>query len=600
MKKLLLLFFCIISFSLKAQDLAIATTVTNLPCAGSADGAITITVNGGEAPYIYELIDASTSAIISYSTDYGAIYTFAGLEASEYEVKVTSNDSQEELMAVTVEEPELLDLIGYVITPITCNGANDGVIEVEVSGGTAPYQFELYRDGVLSTQTIQSIYSNVTYPNLEEGVYSVIVVDGNNCTAVTQDIILIEPIPFAVNLAIVNDISCSGASNGEIEVTATGGTAPYQFELWDSNGDILATQSSNIFTNLGVGSYNVNVLDAYGCSETIDLIFEEPESLEVAVSINDVSCSGEIDGGIEVTTTGGTAPYQFELWNSNGTILTTQSSNIFTNLGAGSYIVNVLDAYGCVTSQDVIISEPTPLIINSITETASGNEPSGSITVSASGGREPYNYSINNGIDFESLNVFYGLEAGSYEVTVKDANECVSVLSAVTIEQIDVDNSVSVSSDGTLVATYQNADAYQWINVDTGERIEGATEYTFNPTVDGNYQVEMIISDGVIISGKGVNEINQGRIVLSPVINYSSESLSTESFKNVIAVYPNPAKEFIAISSNLLNEKFQIFDLTGKQVSKGIINSNKIDVLGLNEGLYLLKIDNSTVRFVKE
>ena len=127
-----------------------------------------------------------------------------------------------------------------------------------------------------------------------------------------------------------------------------------------------------------------------------------------------------------------------------------------------------------------------------------GNTASGFIEVEVSGGSQPYQYSID-GISNGTLNEFSGLEAGNYQITVIDANGCFLSLPTITIAQIAVDNSIAIASDGVLSANYKDAISYQWINVDTRERIAGATNVDFTPTDNGRYQVEMEIDDTVIV-----------------------------------------------------------------------------------------------------
>ena len=199
-------------------------------------------------------------------------------------------------------------------------------------------------------------------------------------------------------------------------------------------------------------------------------------------------------------------------------------------------------------------------------------------------------------------NVFYDLEAGNYTVIVKDSNECSLEPFTVNIEQVAIDNSVSISSDDILEVAYKKASSYQWINIDIGERILDATNYTFVPPVAGNYQVEMIISNAEITLAKGISAKEEDKVVLSPITNFTSASLSTNDIvDDVIEVYPNPAKSYINVPYTLLGETFQILDVTGKKIKSGVLKNNKINVSGFNNGIYLLKIEGySAVKFIKE
>lgn len=233
--------------------------------------------------------------------------------------------------------------------------------------------------------------------------------------------VIVNPTPeFDVDVV---DVDCNGNGNGSITITTTFGTSPFSYSL---NGG--TPQSSNVFSNLDGGLYLVTVEGADGCLASTTVTVGEPEALEVDIDFAIVSCFGESTGSIVVTATGGTTPYEYS--NDGGS--TYQSGNAFSDLPAGVYNVRVKDANGCLVDIAVEITQPA----SAVSATANAQDvacfggSSGSVTVNASGGTGAYQYSIDNGANYQGSNTFSGLAAGSYDIMVIDANGCTAMTSA--------------------------------------------------------------------------------------------------------------------------------------------------------------------------
>ncbi|WP_373553581.1 gliding motility-associated C-terminal domain-containing protein [Haliscomenobacter sp.] len=216
-----------------------------------------------------------------------------------------------------------------------------------------------------------------------------------------------------------NPPSCN-QNNGSIATNGTGGTAPYEYSL---NGG--SFHSSSSFTNLASGNYTVSVRDANGCSssQNVTLNAGSAPSLSIA-NVTQPGC-GQNNGRFTAQGSGGTSPYQYSL--NSGTF---QSSGSFTNLAAGSYSVTILDANGCTSTQSQDLSAPGAPNLSIVTPLQpSCNEANGAFTAQASNGRAPYEYALNNG-SFQSAGRFGNLAAGTYTVSVRDANGCTASTTA--------------------------------------------------------------------------------------------------------------------------------------------------------------------------
>lgn len=211
--------------------------------------------------------------------------------------------------------------------------------------------------------------------------------------------------------ADVFSVSCYGSNEGAIDLSVTGGTAPYTFQ-W-SNGD-----TTEDLSNLTAGTYSVTVTDADLQSATETYTIGQPAQVVfMNAIIFDASCFNGSDGGITLTTIGGTAPYTY-LWSDG---ITTKNRN---NLSAGAYTVVVTDFAGNCTQQNFNVGQALPILIEAALthNTCSGGQ-DGAIAITVNQGVDPYSFLWSNGSATQNI---MALAAGTYTVTVTDANNCSS------------------------------------------------------------------------------------------------------------------------------------------------------------------------------
>ncbi|MEK7226403.1 MAG: hypothetical protein AAB221_12095, partial [Bacteroidota bacterium] len=184
---------------------------------------------------------------------------------------------------------------------------------------------------------------------------------------------------------------------------------------------------SYTFTNLAAGSHTIVVTDAAGCvTNSISVTVSAGPALTTTVSVTDALCNGSATGIITVAVpTIGTAPYQYSL---DGVVW--QLSNIFNGLTAGPYTVYYQEANGCQGSQPVTVAAPASLSSSAATVAVVCNgQNNGIITITVAGGVGPYQYSINGGGTWQASNVF-NVAAGTYTITIRDVNNCITTQSA--------------------------------------------------------------------------------------------------------------------------------------------------------------------------
>src|SRR5207248_1571246 len=451
---------------------------TNVACFGGSTGSVTVAGSGGTSPYTYA-IDGTT---------FGASGTFSSLGAGSYTITVKDANGCTTTQGVTITQPAAaLSSSISSQTNVACFGNSTGSVTVTGSGGTGPYTYAI--DGV-------TFGNSGTFNNLAAGSYTVTVKDANGCTT-TQPVTITQPASaLGSSISSQTNVACFGGSTGSVTVAGSGGTSPYTYAI-----DGTTFGASGTFSSLAAGSYTVTVKDAHGCTTTQAVTITQPASA-VSASISsqtNVACFGGSTGSVTVAGSGGTSPYTFSKDGVNF-----GASGTFGSLAAGSYTVTVKDANGCTTTQPVTITQPASALgssISSQTNVACFGGATGSVTVAGSGGTSPYTYAID-GTTFGASGTFSSLGAGSYTITVKDANGCTTT-QGVTITQPAAAFSSSISSQ-TNVACFGNPTGSVTVTGSGGTgpytyAIDGVTfgnSGTFNNLAAGSYTVTVKDANG--------------------------------------------------------------------------------------------------------
>jgi gliding motility-associated-like protein len=359
-------------------------------CFGQNNGSITLNVSGGFAPYTYTWSHGATTRDVT------------NLGPGNYTITVRDNSNCSVTRSYTINEPPALIAAITDIFNVSCHGDNDGSITIGVNGGVQPYSY-IWSNGATTQNLI----------NVNAGNYSVTVRDANNCTVSVSGTIS-QPAALTANISAVNP-TCHGSQNGSILLSVTGGTAPYNF-LWSNAA---TTQNLNA---LGAGNYMVLITDLNGCFLSRSITLSAPPSLAAQSILSHVNCNGTPSGSIQVTPSGATPPYRFN-WSNGAT-----SPGIYS-LAAGNYLLTLSDANNCSLTQLYTITEPPPLAV-AIARTVNVScyaASDGLVEIQVSGGTPPYNFLWSNGATSQNL---VNVGGGTYSVTVSDANNCISLVSA--------------------------------------------------------------------------------------------------------------------------------------------------------------------------
>ena len=395
-----------VSVTVSISDIDVDSTVVQTEtCLGQADASITIFTSGAVNP--------------QYSIDGGLSYSannvFQPLAAGVYDIVVNENGSCDTSYQIIIVGGLPLVFDSILLTDPGCGNVNDGVIEVYVSSGVQPYEYSI--DGGVSVQA-----ANV-FAGLAGGAHTVYLEDSLGCF-IDSVVSLNQPIALTLGITQIDSLTCFSSNDGQIELNASNGVAPYQYSIDNS-----AYSSNTIFNNLSLGNYMAYARDTNMCVDSMSFDIYAPTAFSLAMDSTNVTCKDLADGTAVVTASGASGGYTY-LWND----ALAQNTATAVGLDVGNYQVIVSDANGCQDSLAVLIEEPDSLLLSldDLTNVLCNGGNTGSISVSTTGGTIAYSYLWSNGGGAnEDLS---NATAGMYTLTVTDANACTAQLSATITE----------------------------------------------------------------------------------------------------------------------------------------------------------------------
>lgn len=409
--------------------------------------------------------------------------------------------------------------------------------------------------------------------------------------------------PILANVNLVSTISCNGANDASIQIDVLGGTLPYTYDLLDENNVVIASGTNNLFVNISSGTFTLQITDALTNSVTSNAItIVEPEILSSTMIINEIVCNGSNNGRITVSPSGGSGAYQYQIDGGPW-----ENSNVFTNLSSGSYLVNTIDANGCITSNPIDLNEPP--VLSATTENLNvsckgAND--ASVTITGSGGVPPYEYSID-GIIFNTNNSITELSAGTFDVSLRDAVGCIISNQIIITEpnSPDFDNDGigdecddDIDGDGVINENDECADSVSGSLVNTS----GCPAFTLPPN---NFTLQVIdetcaISNNGSILVKAIENLDYTAVISGAANTFTKDFRTFASFQElqagtydiciIITEYPEYEKCF----------SVQISEPEALSVSSKVDASGKFVSLDLKGGInYIINI-NGTVHNTSE
>lgn len=620
----------IVEFTMEEPDqVTIDAQITDPSCFGDADGAIDITPDGGSEMYSYLWSNGATTQDIE------------NLTAGEYVLTVTDTEGCSAILTNVVNNPAAL-VVDVVTTPETGMDLNDGAADINIIGGTAPY------DIVWSVSPVPDV------DNLEPGSYSITVTDVNDCSAMVDFEITAFECDFIVDLNSTN-VTCRGQSNGEASVDPIGFTQPLNIE-W-SNGE-----SEFIFVlGLAPGDYAVTLTDGAGCVQVRDFEITEPEELTLQLEGGFDDCTDLTNNFINPIVQGGTPPYTFQ-W-SNGSMDST-----LNNVDLGNYELVISDANACSAAANFELmfvdnEFPDAVAVDSfvvyLDETGiqdlDPNEIDNGSTDNCSvdslsfveGGTIDCNNLGRSEYLFVAWDPSGNMDTTAFTLVVLDTisptaicpldievNTCDTIFydMPVFMDNCSVD-SVSIAeglpsgsvfpSDSTKVTYFFYDAAGNFgccsFNVIVTNDLEVSIDSSTNATSEaggsidisvaggsGNYSYEWVLNDTLVVSTlQDVSNLDPGAyivtvfdengcFVVSESVLIELESSINEVNLERIKVFPNPASNLMTITAEEIDVKsVEILTLSGKVIEHNIMNARSahFDVSNLLPGMYFVRLN---------
>jgi len=505
----------------------------NISCNEESDGQIIVThITGGNPGYTLNLYDSLNVIDINDPGSSPYIYnkeldepvsgaytdTISNLEAGSYYLVAWDSVGCPNRLtnAIVLNEPDPISITKvnapyYDTVDISCFGADDGAIDILVTGGHTDYMdtefFWWGPDADLNpTDSIQ------VDSTLGPGLYSVIVTDPFACDDTAQ-FYLIEPDEIVLDAAVLSDtnswnITCYGESDGFIDIESSGGI-PNHYYAWESDQMVLADPNLQDQNNLVAGYYYLTITDDINCVRQDTFEMRQPNPLTVLPVISDtngweIACAGDSSGIITLTPYGGADSTQnlYDWSYSQGGFVANTALMDQANLPAGSYTVHVTDLNGCTLDSIFILEDPDPIVIDDLSSDSAycAGSYSGSINLDAHGGWGEFSYLWNRGGSTVATNEDPdSIPAGLYFLTITDENACtvedsISVFEAdhfaVALAVASDYNGVPVSctgySDGIITLQPLGGTepySYLWNNGETTRDLEEIPAGTYSVTI---------------------------------------------------------------------------------------------------------------------
>ncbi len=447
-------------------------SIKNTSCFGGSDGQAVISASGGKPPLVY-----------SWSPSGGTQKTASGLNAGTYTIVVTDANNCQTASLVTITEPALLSGSSGFINNILCSGGK-GSASIVFTGGTPGYTYAWSTNPVQTTDTVNAVtagtytlsvkdaqgckavqttritqppaltltgfsfgsacqqqtgfasviagggvpgysYSWNTIPaqttvsaiNIGVGVYQVQVTDFNSC----KDSISVPVSNIGgpvITISSVRNITCNGGNNGAATITASSKAPPLTYTWSSGSGGI-----DTLRNNLPAGIYQVTVGDTNKCQSIAQISVTQPAPINGTALISNLKCFGDSSGSVSVLASGGNGGYKYS-WNTHPS----STSDTISGLDTGVYKVVITDDSNCVSVPVAVTITQPPLLkrlVNMITNVSCNADSNGTATLSVSGGTPGYTYSWS-GNPLQISNAASGLKAGTYTITIRDADNCMT------------------------------------------------------------------------------------------------------------------------------------------------------------------------------
>ena len=569
-------------------EIDIDTSLTIWPyCIGVNSASLTSIASGGTVGYTYlwddNLVAPQLTATASHLL--AGVYTVTVTDARGCTASDTEDiDSTTNTMSSSIS----------ILSNVSCFGGNDASVEAITSGAHAPYSYQWFGpNGFYSTtSSISSLYAET---------YSVTVSDTNNCT-VNTSINLTEPAALIFTSLASTDATCLGACDGTIEISLTGGTAPYTGHAQNNNtGNSLMNLLSgdSLFGGVCAGDYTISLSDAHGCSSELLVGGNDQQTINALDTINVavdpsscffIFCHGDSTGGVALDFLSYDTSYSYNWYEANDPSTSLGNMTQIMNLGAGAYVIEA-NYLGCVATDTMVLTQPDPIqITGTFTHLLCYGDNDGAVDINVTGGSPSsngYTYLWSNNVTSQDLS---NVGAGLYTLTVTDSLSCVATYDARLTEPDELEVTIVETSPFVLELStvIGGTPSYTYAWYESGNNVGTGTSYVVS--TNGTYSLEATDANNC------TNTSNSITYNVASVINGEEVSFR---------VYPNPFREEATIDFGYtVNEAtISIVDIYGKLIEQHeIVNASSFIITNKNKasGVYFMKMETESENiFVK-
>jgi hypothetical protein len=520
----------------------------DVSCFGEDDAEAMVTAWGAYAPYLYQWYGPN-----SFNSNDASI---ADLVAGTYSVIVTDTNNCTVNRSIVLTEPNYIYFTTLSATDESCLGACNGQMQIDISGGVAPYT------GIATENTtgnmITSLMANDSIvPGMCSGTYILTITDTNNCPSsvinggVNQQTIGTSVFTATtIDPATITNVDCYGMATGVLQALNPNTAPGYSYSWENANNPGISISNTTQAINLIAGTY---VLYAYyadttsgqnyeGCTTTDMASITQLAALQANASITNVDCYGNATGSITLNPTGGEAPYLFS-WDTTISLPGGSSLQDQYSLQPGTYILTITDTTNnCQVADTFEVAQPPVLDV-------SVSQGGYTLTATPTGGTAPFFYSWRNSSNthLQSGATYTVIDYGSYYVIVTDSNGC---------------------------------------------EVTSSPPITFTFTASWDCIAQACVDPG---NGNGVYSSLSA-------CNTSCISTELEEFSVFeISIYPNPFREETTVDFGMEIKEavISVVDIFGKQIESYLISNTNQHILKRNNkasGIYFVEIEVGTVK----
>jgi len=562
-------------------EIDIDTSLTIWPyCIGVNSASLTSIASGGTVGYTYlwddNLVAPQFTATASHLL--AGVYTVTVTDARGCTASDTEDiDSTTNTMSSSIS----------ILSNVSCFGGSDAAVEAITLGAHAPYSYQWFGpNGFYSTtSSISSLYAET---------YSVTVSDTNNCT-VNTSINLTEPAALIFTSLASTDATCLGACDGTIEISLTGGTAPYTGHAQNNNtGNSLMNLLSgdSLFGGVCAGDYTISLSDAHGCSSELLVGGNDQQTINALDTINVavdplscffIFCHGDSTGGVALDFLSYDTSYSYNWYEANDPSTSLGNMTQIMNLGAGAYVIEA-NYLGCVATDTMVLNQPDPIqITGTFTHLLCYGDNDGAVDINVTGGSPSsngYTYLWSNNVTSQDLS---NVGAGLYTLTVTDSLSCVATYDARLTEPDELEVTIVETSPFVLELStvIGGTPSYTYAWYESGNNVGTGTSYVVS--TNGTYSLEATDANNC------TNTSNSITYNVASVINGEEVSFR---------VYPNPFREEATIDFGYtVNEAtISIVDIYGKLIEQHeVVNASSFIITNKNKasGVYFMKMETA-------